>query len=63
MGELLPTYFYGDPADVLERQQRFDVYRDKRCLGCSNWDVTREQDPCRLRLRPGKNWCKGFDEQ
>jgi hypothetical protein len=63
MGNALPKYYYGDPLEVLERQQRFDVYRDKRCLGCSNWDVAREQDQCRLRLTPGKNWCKGFDER
>jgi hypothetical protein len=63
MGNALPTHFYGDPAEVLERQQRFDVYRDQRCPGCSHWDVTRQEGPCRLRFTPGKNWCKGFNER
>jgi hypothetical protein len=63
MGNALPRYFYGDPADVIERQQRFDTYRDKRCLGCCHWDIRRQNDPCRLKLSPGKNWCRGFDVQ
>lgn len=63
MAEVLPKYYYGDPADVLEREQRFDVYREQRCTGCSHWDMSHEPDPCRLQLIPGKHWCKGFEER
>ncbi|MCU7839756.1 MAG: hypothetical protein KZQ94_10320 [Candidatus Thiodiazotropha sp. (ex Troendleina suluensis)] len=63
MGEVLPKYYYGDPADVLEREQRSDAYREQRCLGCRNWDMTHQPDPCRLQLSPGRYWCKGFNER
>lgn len=63
MAEVLPQYFYGDPANVVDRIQRGDVYRNLRCMGCRHWDMDKAPDPCGLKMKPGRHWCKGFDER
>ena len=59
----LPRYLYRDPEEALSRLEAREVYQRDRCAGCAWFEMTRVDDPCKKRLRPGGRWCKGFEER
>jgi len=62
MSGAMPVRFYGNPELTLSREEAMEVYRKQGCAACMHWDMTRPGDPCSKQLRPGRRWCKGFEE-
>lgn len=59
----LPAIAYRDPCEALIRAEAGDVYREKRCVGCASFLPEGQASSCRKKLRPGRNWCRGFSEK
>lgn len=59
----LPQHLYRNPEEALSRMEAGQVFRRERCTGCASFDMTRQGDPCKKRIQPGRRWCKGFEEK
>lgn len=59
---VLPIPFYSDPADMLEKAEAGDVFRAKGCAACA-WQSDEHKSPCIKKMRPGRHWCRGFEEK